>query len=389
MAIALSIPLLLATSAFAHLGDNKFHRRAPTSSAAPPAQTTAAPAQTAPPAGNSPLPLTDYKYPFSDIPYQVYPFAVGRGPQSGYNICNSTTEGPTSQCQTAFVNSIDDFCLWGSPTANGQIGNVEAAVVAYCSKPGHGTRVFPAGTLKGVTFMRTPGYIQVTGLFDQRGINLDPADYGGELDPHGADLAGNPLGGLVYSNSLPTNKGQLTQGDNWSNFVGSGQFCFKVCDNSITSPNYCENRFDLIGCSYNMPSNAYNQPGVFVDCQGDNQLPPGQYIENGQTVTWKQPGDVLPPGYTLPYQPSIPASSMCTTYTSSSLYAAETGLLPGASSSASSSAATSGAASSGASGSTPSSSAASPTGSSSGASGLKAAGFAVAGAAAAVLALLD
>ena len=26
-------------------------------------------------------------------------------------------------------------------------------------------------------------------------------DSGGELDPHGADLRGNPLGGLVYSNA--------------------------------------------------------------------------------------------------------------------------------------------------------------------------------------------
>jgi hypothetical protein len=30
-----------------------------------------------------------------------------RGAQFGYNQCNSTTEGPTSLCQTSFVNSID------------------------------------------------------------------------------------------------------------------------------------------------------------------------------------------------------------------------------------------------------------------------------------------
>jgi hypothetical protein len=44
----------------------------------------------------------------------------------------------------------NDFCLWGSPVTDGLIGNVEAAVVAYCSQPGHGTRVMPAGTLTGV-----------------------------------------------------------------------------------------------------------------------------------------------------------------------------------------------------------------------------------------------
>lgn len=53
----------------------------------------------------SPLPLTDYNYPFSAIPYQVNPYAIGRGPQAGYNICNSTTEGATSECQTMEVNS--------------------------------------------------------------------------------------------------------------------------------------------------------------------------------------------------------------------------------------------------------------------------------------------
>lgn len=54
----------------------------------------------------SPLPLTEYQYPFSAIPEQVNPYAVGRGPQSGFNRCNSTTEGPNSQCQTMEVNSL-------------------------------------------------------------------------------------------------------------------------------------------------------------------------------------------------------------------------------------------------------------------------------------------
>ena len=52
--------------------------------------------------------------------------------------------------------------------------------------------------------MRTEAYIQVVGWFNQTAINLDPTDTGGELDPHGADLAGNPLGGLMYSTGLPS-----------------------------------------------------------------------------------------------------------------------------------------------------------------------------------------
>jgi hypothetical protein len=44
-------------------------------------------------------------------------------------------------------------------------------------------------------------------------------DEGGELDPYGADLQGNPLGGVVYSNgtSDSTNaSGTLTQAHNWN-----------------------------------------------------------------------------------------------------------------------------------------------------------------------------
>lgn len=37
--------------------------------------------------------------------------------RQGYNICNSTTLGDKSWCQTAFVNSIDDFCVSGTPHA--------------------------------------------------------------------------------------------------------------------------------------------------------------------------------------------------------------------------------------------------------------------------------
>ena len=52
--------------------------------------------------------------------------------------------------------------------------------------------------------MRTSAYIQIVGFLDQTGVGLNSQDYGGELDPHGADLLGNPLGGLVYSKSMPT-----------------------------------------------------------------------------------------------------------------------------------------------------------------------------------------
>jgi len=193
-----------------------------------------------------------------------------------------------------FLNNISDFCLWGAPTPNSLIGDVEAVVVAYCTKPGHGTRLIPEGALTAVQFIKTPAYIQVTGLINQTFIDLNPNDGGGELDPHGADLAGNPLGGLVFSNNLPTSTDNtIKQVNNWSNFVGSNMFCFKACDPTITQPDYCNNIFDTQGCMFNMP--ASYAPNEFTSCLGDNQNPPGQ-------------------------DPVIPATSSCTTYTSSLLY---------------------------------------------------------------------
>ena len=125
--------------------------------------------------------------------------------------------------------------------------------------------------------MRTPAYIQVVGLFNQSAINLATDDSGGELDPHGADFLGNPLGGLVYSSGLSyllpngsyaMNATNSTYGFNstsgvngtyalnsttgisnasyqqtqsWNTFVGSNVFCFKLCDPSYnTTKNYCQ-----------------------------------------------------------------------------------------------------------------------------------------------------
>jgi hypothetical protein len=50
--------------------------------------------------------LSTLSFPYSALPEQVYPFPVLRGPQTGYNICNSSTQGPNSLCQTAIVNSL-------------------------------------------------------------------------------------------------------------------------------------------------------------------------------------------------------------------------------------------------------------------------------------------
>jgi hypothetical protein len=268
------------------------------------------------------IPLASKHFDYNNLPYQADPDNGVRGTQFGYNLCNSTTENQQSDCQTAIINAIDDFCLWGPPTGPETIGDTEAEEVAWCSKPGHGTRLFSAGALQGVQFMRTPDYLQVVGFIDQTKINLQANDSGGELDPHGADFRGNPLGALVFSTGWSNgNNNSYEQVIEWHNFMGGGVFCFKICDPAgPNAANYCQHIYDRIGCAYNAPNNAQN--GTFESCQGDNQDFPGIYTDaNGQIQTYSQPPESLGPITSIPYQPKVPASSNCVTYTSSLLYA--------------------------------------------------------------------
>ena len=122
-----------------------------------------------------------------------------------------------------------------------------------------------------------------------------------------------------------------------SSFFGGHFFCFKACDPA--GPNarhFCEHIYDRIGCAYNAPNNAQN--GTFEACEGDNQDYPGIYTDSsGQIQTYTQPPESLGPISTMPYQPKVPASSNCVTYTSSVIYAAPTpsGAPPGSSGSSS------------------------------------------------------
>ena len=102
--------------------------------------------------------------------------------------------------------------------------------------------------------------------------------------------------------------------------MGGGVFCLKACDPSLPdAPKYCEHVYDRIGCKYNAPA-AYTD-GVFLSCQGANQDFPGIYTgSNGVVTTYQQPAESLGAIATMPYEPKIPASSACTTYTSAQLY---------------------------------------------------------------------
>lgn len=280
---------------------------------------------------SSDIPLASKHFDYTSLPYMVDTNNGPRGIQTGYNLCNSTTEGSSSLCQTAIVNSLDDFCIWGPQKPDSQIADTEGELVAWCTKPGHGTRIIPPGALTGVQFMQTPDYLQVTGKINQSMINILHGDTGGEEDPHGADGRGNPLGSLIFSNGFPSNNGNngtYQQVIEWHNFLGGEMFCIKVCDPAgAHAADFCQHIYDRIGCQYNAPA-AY-QDGVFEKCKGDNQDFPGVYTgSDGKVTTYSQPAESLGVIQTIPYTARIPASSDCQTFSSQDLFAAAASVAP-------------------------------------------------------------
>jgi len=268
-------------------------------------------------------PLVDKAVPYDKIPYQVMTDTDDpRGFQSGYNICNSTTENQQSLCQTMFVNHIDDFCLWGPPKPNSTIADTEGDEVAWCSKKGHGGRIIPDGAITGLQLIQTPSYIQIAGTINQAFLNI-AGEYGGELDSGGQDGEGNPMGGLVYTNAFPSaggNNATYVQAQHWSFFIGGNSFCGKICDQTGSNPQgLCNNVYDRLGCEYNAPNNA--QAGVFEACKGDDMLPVGVYVgTDGQTSTYHQPAAETDPIDNIPYTPTAAPTSSCTPFQSAAIF---------------------------------------------------------------------
>jgi hypothetical protein len=322
----------------------------------------------------------------TDLPYQIYPDSTPyvRGPQVGYNICNSTTETQTSMCQTMWVNGLDDFCLWGPPNANSLIADTEGEEVAWCTKKGHGTRLMEQGTIQGAQLLKTSQYWMITGLIDQTRLNIQSGDYGGELDSGGQDERGNPIGGALYSTAFNSNPyGQILW---WTEFIGSNQFCVKICDpKGSNEAGYCQHTLDRIGLLYNCPSKYTSgggfQAGEFEVCDSDLMTVPGVYVDaSGATQSYAQPPESLGPITSIPFTPSVVASSNCQTMASSVLFSdlvAATNV-PSSSAASSGASATGSATGSSKSGSTPSgsrtgSAAGSPTNSAAGSSSSSAA----------------
>ncbi|KAF8324854.1 uncharacterized protein EI90DRAFT_3239563 [Cantharellus anzutake] len=213
--------------------------------------------------------------------------------QYGTNQCGQTAH-QDSRCQNVFINSGQDFCLWGppSPGPDSTVGDTESIEVSWCTKDGYGTRLIPPGTLYSVHFVQTPDYVQVTGVGDFTKMNIPKGDEGGELDPHGATGEGNPIGGLVFSNAF----GSYHQIHEWTNFMSDNEYCIRGCKdgNTTRAKQLCGHIYDLMGCRWNMPAN-YN-PGIFENCMGDTGLPMGIY----GTSTFHQGSSLTPSPHPAP-----------------------------------------------------------------------------------------
>jgi hypothetical protein len=64
-------------------------------------------------------------------------------------------------------------------------------------------------------------YVQLLAYGDFTKLNIPEGDQGGELDPHGAFGAGNPIGGNVTTNVTPSGD-ELNVGE-WMQFISSNQ----------------------------------------------------------------------------------------------------------------------------------------------------------------------
>jgi len=185
-----------------------------------------------------------------------------------------TAINQTSDSRLLSVNSIDDFCIFAPPTLY-NISDSETFEVAWCTKPRNNARVIQDGVLTGVSFSKTDFYVQVMGYGDFTKLNIPLGDYGGELDPHGATGAGNPIGGNVSS----TITGAAEPFAEWMQYISYNQFCIRVCTSAnatFSAAQMCWHELDEMGCEFVMPYD-YQFNGTFKTCDADVAEPPGYY----------------------------------------------------------------------------------------------------------------
>ena len=103
------------------------------------------------------------------------------------------------------------------------------------SQAGHGARLMPAGTIKGLKVIQTSKWVSFVGNIDLKKVDINGyKDGGGELDPFGATNQGNPVGGLVYSSFFGGSASNPRQVDVWHTFLEDSDFCFRMCNPDLS-----------------------------------------------------------------------------------------------------------------------------------------------------------
>ncbi|WFD02936.1 hypothetical protein MOBT1_001625 [Malassezia obtusa] len=217
-----------------------------------------------------------------------YPGVVAQGKNGPTNPKSPKLNTPVNQksmSRLISINSVDDWCTFGPPDNSKEMGDVEAEVVAYCTKPRNNARVIPDGTVTAAHFVKTDLYVQIMALGDFTKINFKEGDSGGELDPHGATNKGNPVGGNVTSNIT----GKDVFYEEWMNYVGHNIMCFRVCiagSEKAPPKTECQHSLDEVGCNWIMPGDY--SPDKFDSCEADPAYPPGIYVSDGSTSSFQQ-----------------------------------------------------------------------------------------------------
>ncbi|KAJ7191923.1 hypothetical protein GGX14DRAFT_596581 [Mycena pura] len=189
-----------------------------------------------------------------------------------------TTIDQTSMARLLSINSIDDFCIFAPPSL-ATIPDTESVEVAWCTMPRNNARVIPDGTFTGLSFLKTDFYVQIFGFGDLTKINVAPNDAGGELDPHGATGAGNPVGGNVSTTVINAIDEPIAE---WMLFIDNEFFCLRACTNAnatYSAAFMCWHELDEMGCEFVMPGTYHTEGGIFETCDADVAYPPGWYPE--------------------------------------------------------------------------------------------------------------
>lgn len=141
-------------------------------------------------------------------------------------------------------------------------------------------------------FVKTADYVQVTGIGNFTSIGIPQGDQGGEMDPHGADDLGNPIGGVMYTTAHPDHAGSPYQLLEWTNFQSYDRFCIRGCWGAQAALQ-CQHIYDVLGCAWNLPA-SYD--AGFESCDGDVAPLQGIYGD----YTFRQGDATTPPPHPAP-----------------------------------------------------------------------------------------